>query len=191
MRFVILSVFLLSACTLRHEPLEWEGWRVRMELTPFGYGRGWVDIDESERARVKLGQTAEVRAPGYPETFQAEVTEFAGEIDAIQGTLEARLFPNETPDWLVPGQTVDVNILLSTESERLLVPLTSVSLIGNGAKVLMVENGRLKEREVRVSSPTEKGYLIQSGVEAGEQVVRYPQGLKDGEKVRVERGDWP
>ena len=45
-------------------------------------------------------------------------------------------------------------------------------LIGNGAKVLTVENGRLKERQVQVSSPTEKGYLIQSGVEAGEQVVR-------------------
>ena len=63
-----------------------------------------VDIDESERARVKLGQTAEVRAPGYPESFQAEVTEFAGEIDSVQGTLEARLFPKETPDWLVPGR---------------------------------------------------------------------------------------
>ena len=150
-----------------------------------------VDIDESERARVKLGQTAEVRAPGYPESFQAEVTEFAGEIDSVQGTLEARLFPKETPGWLVPGQTVDVNILLSSESERLLVPLTSVSLIGNGAKVLTVENGRLKERQVQVSSPTEKGYLIQSGVEAGEQVVRYPQGLQEGQKVRIERGDWP
>ncbi|MCA9777066.1 MAG: efflux RND transporter periplasmic adaptor subunit [Candidatus Eremiobacteraeota bacterium] len=150
-----------------------------------------VDIDESERSRVKLGQLAEVRAPGFPDSFQAKVTEFAGEIDSVQGTLEARLFPEQTPEWLVPGQTVDVNILLSAQSERLLVPLTSVSLIGNGAKVLMVENGRLKEREVQVSSPTEKGYLIQSGLEAGEQVVRYPQGLQDGAKVRGERGDWP
>jgi HlyD family secretion protein len=150
-----------------------------------------VEIDESERSRLKMGQEAVVRASGFPDSFQAEVVEFAGEVDSVKGTLEARLNLQNPPDWLVPGQTVDVNIVLSPQSERLMVPLTCVILLGDKAQVLIVDGGRLQERTVRVSSPTEKGYLVESGLEPGELVVRYPQGLKNGDTIRAERADWP
>jgi HlyD family secretion protein len=150
-----------------------------------------VDIDESERNRLKVGQQAVVRANGFPDPFQAEVVKFAGEVDSVKGTIEARLHPQSPPDWLVPGQTVDVNIVLSNEAQRLVVPLTSVVLIGDTAQVLAVVDGRVQKRSVHISSPTEKGYLVDSGLEAGEMIVRYPQGVADGETVRTERTDWP
>lgn len=150
-----------------------------------------VDIDESELGRVEVGQEAEVRASGFSEPFQARVAEFAGEVDSLKGTIEARLNPVQAPDWLVSGQTVDVNIILSPKGPKLLVPLTSVVLLGDEARVFMIEADRLKEKKVSVLSPTEKGYLVESGLEAGQTVVRYPQGLKDGQKVRTKRSDWP
>jgi membrane fusion protein (multidrug efflux system) len=146
-----------------------------------------VEIDESERSRVKKGQRASVSANGYPEPFEAEVKEFAGEIDSVKGTLEARLRPISPPPWLLPGQTVDVNLILSPEGERLLVPLTSVKVQGDSSHVLVAENGTLVLREIKVSSPSQEGYLVLDGLSEGEWVVRYPQGFEAGQKVRAKR----
>ena len=146
-----------------------------------------VEIDESERARVKDGMTAVVKASGYPDPFEATVQESDAEIDSLKGTLEVRLRPEQPPEWLLPGQTVDVNIILSPKSDKLLIPLTSVILNNEDSKALVAVNGQLESRSIRVASPSKSGYLVLSGIEKGDWVVRFPQGLKAGQKVRVQR----
>lgn len=143
-----------------------------------------VEIDESERARVKEGMTGVVRASGYPNSFRAKVAEFAAEIDSLKGTLEVRLLADEPPDWLLPGQTVDVNILLSPQQERLLVPLTCVVLEGEKSSALVVESGKIAKRDISVASPSKDGYLVLSGLEQDDWVVLYPQGFEVGDTVR-------
>lgn len=150
-----------------------------------------VEIDESERARVEKGMTGVVRASGYPESFEATVAEFAAEIDSLKGTLEVRLFAQNPPAWLLPGQTVDVNILLSEQKQRLLVPLTSVVLEGDRSKVFTVEDGKIAQRDIDVSSPSEEGYLVLSGLNAEDWVVLYPQGFEVGQSVRTEQTEFP
>lgn len=150
-----------------------------------------VDLDESERSRVHQGQKALVRANGYPEPFEATVEEFAAEIDSVKGTLETRLWPKETPGWLLPGQTVDVNIILSPEAERLLIPITSVMLGPDSADAFLVENSRIKRVTIQVSSPSNSGYLVLDGIDKDDLVVQFPQGFKDGQKVRTKRTEFP
>lgn len=146
-----------------------------------------VDIDESDLSRIKLGQQAIVSARGFPEQFEVSVGEFAGEIDAVRGTLEVRLWSEDFPDWILPGQTVDVNLLLTPQQERLVLPLTSVRLKGIQTYIAVVSEGRVELREVQLSGPTEEGYLVESGVEPGELVVRYPQEVEDGQRVRTKK----
>lgn len=150
-----------------------------------------VEIDESERSRVEPGMKASVKAAGYPEPFQATVRDAAAEIDSLKGTLEVRLVPDTVPDWLLPGQTVDVNIIVSPEGEKLLVPLTAVKLDGEGSKALVVVDGKIEERVIKVSSPSRKGYLVLEGLNPGDLVVQYPQGFQDDQKVRTEEGSFP
>lgn len=150
-----------------------------------------VEIDESERSRVTPGLKAEVKAAGYPEPFRATVRDFAAEIDSLKGTLEVRLEPDPVPDWLLPGQTVDVNIIVSPEGEKLLVPLTSVKLDGEGSKALVVSSGKIEERAIKVSSPSRKGYLVLEGLSPDDLVVQYPQGFQIGQRVRKEEGSFP
>lgn len=150
-----------------------------------------VEIDESERSRVEPGMRAEVKAAGYPESFQASVRDFAAEIDSLKGTLEVRLQPDQVPGWLLPGQTVDVNIFVSPEGEKLLVPLTSVKLDGEGSKALVVVKGKIEERAIKVSSPSLKGYLVLEGLSPDDLVVQYPQGFRQGQRVRTEQGSFP
>ena len=150
-----------------------------------------VEIDESERSRVEPGMKAQVKAAGYPEPFQATVRDSAAEIDSLKGTLEVRLVPDTVPQWLLPGQTVDVNIIVSPEGEKLLVPLTAVKLDGDGSKALVVVGGRVQEKPIKVSSPSRKGYLVLDGLTPEDLVVQYPQGFQDGQSVRTEDGNFP
>lgn len=143
-----------------------------------------VDVDESDRARLKTELQAEVRANGYKETFLAVVRELAPEVDAIRGTLEARLSPVSAPAWLVPGQTVDVNLLLGPQQERLVVPLTSVILRGDSAQVAVVKDDKVELRTVEVSTPTINGYLVKGGLSLDDKVAVEPQGLTEGQSVR-------
>ena len=146
-----------------------------------------VEIDESERARVEKGMKGTVRANGYSETFEAKIAEFAAEIDSLKGTLEVRLFPVETPKWLLSGQTVDVNIILSPQKARLLIPLTSVILEGESASVLVLTGNTLERRLIEVSSPSKDGYLVLSGLNEEDWVILYPQSFSAGDSVRADR----
>lgn len=147
-----------------------------------------VDVDESDVPRLALGQRAEVRPSGHAESFPATVRELSPEVDALRGTLEVRLSPESPPGWLVPGQTVDVNLFLAEQKSWMVLPLTCVVLRADGAEVMVVEDGVVKRRSVQVSSPTTKGYLIRSGLEGQELVLLYPQGVQEGQRVRVAEG---
>lgn len=143
-----------------------------------------VDVDESDRSRLAVGQKAEIRANGFEESFFATLRELSPEVDAVRGTLEARLTPDRAPKWLIPGQTVDVNLILTDQAPRLLIPLTSVVLTGDSAQVVVIEDGRARSRAVQLSSPTEQGYLVRSGLRTSDRLALYPQGLEEGEAVR-------
>ncbi len=145
-----------------------------------------VDVDESDRPRLRKGLKAQVRANGFEETFEAELAETAPEIDSLRGTLEARLRTPKPPEWLVPGQTVDVNLILDEQKPRLVLPLTCVILRGEKAEVAVVQDGIVSFRAVEISSPLKQGYLIRSGLKGDESVVLAPQGLSEGQKVRTE-----
>lgn len=143
-----------------------------------------VDVDESDRSRLAKGQAAEIRASGYEEPVQARVKELSSEVDTLRGTLEVRLGIASPPAWLLPGQTVDVNLILNEPKPHLVVPLTCVVLKSESAEVAVVDGGVIRWRKVEVSSPTERGYLIRNGVRTADTLALYPQGLKEGQKVR-------
>lgn len=150
-----------------------------------------IELDESERSRVKKGMTAEVRASGYPEPFEATVEEFSAEIDSVKGTLETRLWVKQPPSWLLPGQTVDVNIVLSPQADRILVPLTSVMLETDSASLFVVEGSRVQRKSITISSPSIEGYLVQSGLTGEEAVIRFPQSFEEGQTVRAKLVEMP
>ena len=167
-------------------------WQARSPKNPFT----WTEreamlrnaLPESDRARLRLGQKAEIRANGYEDSFQAELAEMAPEVDSVRGTLEARLRTAKAPDWLIPGQTVDVNLILDEQKPRLVVPLTSVILRGDKAELAVIKDGTVHLQAVEISSPLQEGYLIRSGLQGGETLAKAPQGLTEGQKVRPREG---
>jgi hypothetical protein len=127
-----------------------------------------------------------VRAQGFGDDFEARLTRLGAEVDSVRGTLEAYLDPVKAPSWAVPGQSVDVNLILADKAPRALIPLTCVVQRGERAEVMVVEKGRTRFREVELSSPTQQGYLLRRGLDSKDLVVLSPQGLVEGQKVRTD-----
>lgn len=145
-----------------------------------------LSVDESNLADLTLGQEAVISSGTFSNsTFKATVSEIAPAVDVERGTIEITLTPNNPPDWMRPGQTVNVNIITSQAASRLLIPQTALAKNGERNIVLVVENGKVIERNVAIKTPTAEGVPIISGLNASDQIISDVQTVKIGDEVSV------
>lgn len=113
------------------------------------------------------------------------------EINAATSTLEIRaVFPN--PDGLIrPGQFVNVAVQRGNTQELPIVPQSSVQQDKAGYYVLVVDGeGTVEQRRVVLGDRLEIDWVVESGLEAGEQVIYAGlQKVRPGAKVTVNVGD--
>ena len=147
-----------------------------------------IDVDESNLADLALGQSAIVSSTAFPgTTFPGTVREIAAAVDEARGTVTVTLVPDATPDWLRPGQTVNVNVITNRAAERLVVPPAAVRRAGDQTVVLIVQDGRAVERLVLTRPPTAVGIPVVSGLTAEDRVIVNPAGVRPGDRVRAAR----
>jgi RND family efflux transporter MFP subunit len=147
-----------------------------------------ADLDERDIARVNEGQDALVRADAFPgQTFQARVSELTPQGDSATRVFRVRLaLPAEAP--LRAGMTVEANIIAARRENAILVPASAV----REDVAWVVENSRIARRAITRGAAGENRVEILTGVEAGESVVANPpEGLRDGQRVRVARNAAP
>src|SRR6185503_4789882 len=78
-----------------------------------------LDLDENNLADLALGQEAIISSDTFSgSTFQAKISEIAAAVDRSRGTVRVTVKPMSPPDWLRPGQTVNVNVVTSREARR-------------------------------------------------------------------------
>ncbi len=144
-----------------------------------------VDVDESNLGRLSVGQKAVVTNDAFPnQPFTARVSEIGAAVDSERGTVEVRLVPANEPDWLRPGQTVSVNVIVDPGTQRLVVPLTAVTTVGGVSWVLVVSGENVVERRnVEVGATGPDGVPVLSGLTAGDSVVVNPLGVRPGARV--------
>ena len=145
-----------------------------------------LDVDESNLADLKLGQHAVISAGAFGNgTFDAEVTEIAAAVDVARGTVRVTVTPAQPPDWLRPGQTVDVNIVTAKDRERLLIPTTAVTRVGDRTVVMIVENGIALQKPVVTRPATSQGVPVLAGLRPEDLVIADVGTLEAGDAVRV------
>jgi HlyD family secretion protein len=145
-----------------------------------------LDVDESNLADLAVGQEAVISSSAFPgDTFRGRVSELGAAVDQTRGTVTVRLTPLQPPDWLRPGQTVNVNIITHRAVPRILIPPSAVSRSGDQTVVYVVENGRALEKVVLTRPPTTQGVPVLAGLNAEDQIIADARGLTAGERVRV------
>lgn len=147
-----------------------------------------VDLDESNLADLELGQSAILTSSAFGgKSFQGRLTDIGAAVDEARGIVTVKITPDNPPDWLRPGQTVNINLVTNEKADRLVVPSTAVLRQGSRSVVLIVEDGRVVERPVLTRPAVEDGIPIASGVSEDDQVVVNPTGVTVGQAVRVKR----
>jgi HlyD family secretion protein len=147
-----------------------------------------VDLDESNLADLELGQTAILSSSAFGnQTFQGKLTDIGAAVDEARGIVTVKITPENPPDWLRPGQTVNVNLVTNDKIERYIVPSTAVIRQGSRTIVMAVDDGRVIERPVITRPAMAQGMPIASGVVESDDIIVNPAGLKAGQEVRVRR----
>jgi multidrug efflux system membrane fusion protein len=127
-----------------------------------------------------------------PGTTQTElvgeltITNYAVGADANRIYLRA-IFPNED-EMLLPGERVNIELTLSTHTNAIVVPSSSVWSGQQGQYVLVVKtDSTVEARPVAVSDRVGLQMVVRNGLRSGEQVVTSSQvPLASGMKVRIE-----
>lgn len=145
-----------------------------------------LDVDESNLSDLKLGQTAIISSGTFTaSTFEGTVTELGPAIDVARGTIQVKVKPTSPPDWLRPGQTVNVNIVTAKNVPRLLVPATALTRSGDQTVVLVVQDGVALQKPVVTRAPTDNGVPILAGLTGDERIIVDAGKVTAGARVRV------
>jgi len=141
-----------------------------------------VNIHESAVQRVAVGQKATISIDAFPdESLTGIVTKVAVVADSTNAFLnpDLKVYPTTIKidgihEWLRPGMSAEVEILVDSLEDVVYVPLQAVSYLNNRRVVYVSSGGRPQLREVETGTFSDSFIEIRSGLRAGEQVLLLP-----------------
>jgi len=151
-------------------------------------------MDEIDSGRIRLGLPVRVTVDSRPdETYLGKVTRIAPyvlDIEAQNRTveIEVELDDPEISSSLLPGTSADVEVVLQTLEDAPRIP---TSALFKGNQVLVVEDGKLVDREVEIGLRNWDYVEIVAGLNEGEVVVTSLDRaeVEAGQTVEVIHGD--
>ncbi|MFZ0638893.1 MAG: efflux RND transporter periplasmic adaptor subunit [Candidatus Acidiferrales bacterium] len=136
-------------------------------------------IDETQRGRVQLGQTASVRADAIPDKeFTARVAQIStiASMDFSGGWPFPRNFSmdfslQKTDPRLRPGMSANVRIAVDRVAEGIVVPAEAVFQKSGQSVAYVLHGSRFDERPIEVARRSGDQVLVAKGLQAGERVA--------------------
>jgi len=145
-----------------------------------------VEVDESHLADLSVRQDVILSSSTFRDsTFRGAVAKIAAAVDASRGTVTVTIDPTAPPDWLRPGQTLNVNIITHPAAQRLLVPATAIIQVGDHSGVLVVAHGQARQKTIVTRPPTAQGVPVLAGLTIHDQVITNPRGIEADAAVRI------
>ncbi len=143
-----------------------------------------LQVPERESALVRTGQVVQL-------FIDADTNAYGGQIARLSPALDEQsrmlLVEADVPACgaLRPGLFARANIIVQERQEGLSVPAKALVTFAGIEKVVVVEGGKALEKVV-VTGRSGPGWTeIVSGLNAGEEVVLEPGGLRTGQPLRV------
>jgi RND family efflux transporter MFP subunit len=143
-----------------------------------------AEVPERDATNVRAGQTVRVTVEGASHGYAGRIVRLSPTITEQSRMLvvEAEVTNDGT---LRPGAFARADIVTSDTSTAVTVPSSAIVSFAGIEKVLLVENGKAREKSVttgrRINDMTE----VVSGVNVGDTVVVNPGNLQSGMAVQV------
>lgn len=132
---------------------------------------------------------AEVRLPDTDEPVVGQLTFVDNAVQDATGQVTLRAtIPNEGHKFW-PGRFVNIRLILNTIHQAVLIPASAPQMSAKGSFVYVVkQDSTAEQRPVTLGQRQGDLVVVESGVEAGEQVVVMGQlGVTPGGKVLIEQ----
>lgn len=137
-----------------------------------------AQVDETDISDIHLKQPANVVLDAYPrDNIPAHVLKIAYDAKTVNNvtTYIVDVLPDKTPEFMRSGMTANVNFLVGTKDDVLLIPSEGVRSSDGSAYVLMASTGADGKPEERA---------IESGLSDGKH-VEVVSGLSEGDTILV------
>jgi HlyD family secretion protein len=152
-----------------------------------------LDISQSDFARLKMGQRAEIIPEAYPDLkYTGFIEEIAPEANRAKATVQVKVKVENPDSQLRPEMNARVNFLsdgsasASTSSGRVLVPQSAVVRKGDNDFVFVVKGDKVEQRTVRRGDDSGESCYILDGLSVGERVVvSDADKLGDGDSIAI------
>ena len=137
-----------------------------------------AQVDETDIARVRPGQTAEVMLDAYPEeAVPGRVSHIAFEAKTVNNVTiyEVDVTPERVPSFMRSGMTANINFLVAEKRGVLMLPAEAVREGDEGHSRVLVPNpqgeGRPDRRAVVTGLTDGRKVEIVEGVDEGDKVL--------------------
>lgn len=150
-----------------------------------------VDVNEAYIARVTPGQKVMATLDAYPEwQIPSRVRTVIPTADRQKATVKVRISFDKLDPRILPDMGVKVAFLgdqppAGRAAARALVPREAVRESEGKQVVFLYRDGVVERRAVSLGTSTGNDVEVTAGLSPGDLVVKAPQGLHDGERVKV------
>ena len=141
-------------------------------------------ISEENFSGLKIGQRATLRFLSYgPTQYAGRVEKILPAADPLTQRYMVHLSVEIDPKLLVPGITGEVNIVIDSREDAIIIPRRALL----GRSVFLVKNGLVEIRTVEVGFTSLTSIEIVRGLEAGDAViVEDLDRFRAGDKVSID-----
>jgi RND family efflux transporter MFP subunit len=149
--------------------------------------RVFVYVPQDAAFGVAPGVDAVVRVPELPDReFPGTVTRIADALQSGTRTLLTEIDIQNPDDALPPGIYCTAELKIPRKTPSFSVPAEAIIFNRNGIQVAVVSNGKAEIRKVNVTRDLGTRVEVDSGINAGDQVILNPPvNLVDGSKVQT------
>ena len=147
-------------------------------------------IDEIDAPEVVAGLKSRITMDAFGQKeFPATVRRVAPyvlDLEKQARTVEIEAVFDNPQEFLLPGYSADITIIVDTSEETLSIP--SQAVMGGNSVYLINSDGTISEKEIEVGLSNWQVTEVLSGLSVDDQIVLSidRKGLKDGVKVTVE-----
>jgi RND family efflux transporter MFP subunit len=130
-----------------------------------------IPVPESAVATIRVGQAVDVRIDAINRSLPGTVSRFAGKVNPDTRTMETEVDVRNDDLSLLPGMYASASIALERPRHTLTVPVQALERSEDRATVLVVANGVIERRLVKLGLETPDRVEVTDGVRENDLVV--------------------
>ena len=152
-----------------------------------------LDISQTDFARLKMGQRAEIIPEAFPNLkYTGYIAEIAPEANRAKATVQIKVKVDNPDEQLRPEMNARVNFLAdetrsdSKSTARVLVPKAAVVRKDGSVFVFVIKGSKVEQRAIRLGDEAGEFYQVLEGLSGGESTATTGvDELRDGDRVKV------